>query len=198
MRERACILAAMMLMLASSAWRLIRTWEASRATRSRRWCALRGPDIFLRFQLSGDTSAIIFAEKAPQPRRRDNLWRATCFEFFARANDGARYVEMNFSSSGDWAAYSFHGYRDDMRPIAAMPPPVISFAGMDGTISFDAMFDAQSLLQSIGPPPWRVGLALVAAGAEGMRYWALNHPSGKPDFHNEACFTLQVPAPNDA
>ncbi len=47
--------------------------------------------------------------------RSDGLWRHTCFEAFIRASSDIGYYELNFSPSGQWAAYQFSGYRNGMR-----------------------------------------------------------------------------------
>jgi hypothetical protein len=39
--------------------------------------------------------------------RSDGLWRHTCFEAFIRAAPDTEYYELNFSPSGQWAAYQF-------------------------------------------------------------------------------------------
>jgi hypothetical protein len=39
-----------------------------------------------------------------------------------------------------------------------------------------------------------VGLSAVVKETSGRQsYWALAHPSGKPDFHHSDCFALEVP-----
>jgi len=39
----------------------------------------------------------------------------------------------------------------------------------------------------------RLGLSAVIEEKSGRRsYWALAHPSGKADFHNSDCFTLEL------
>ena len=39
------------------------------------------------------------------------------------------------------------------------------------------------------------GLSMVIEEKDSTKsYWAIAHPSGKPDFHDPACFALQLPA----
>ena len=45
-----------------------------------------------------------------------------------RAGAGARYCELNFSPSTEWAAYEFDGYRQGMRALALASPPRIAVA----------------------------------------------------------------------
>jgi hypothetical protein len=50
------------------------------------------------------------------------------------------------------------------------------------------------LASGAGAVIWRVGLSAVIEETSGRRsYWALAHPSGKPDFHHSDSFTLEVP-----
>lgn len=42
----------------------------------------------------------------------------------------------------------------------------------------------------------RLGLSAVLEGADGsLSYWALHHPSARPDFHNEGGFQLELEVP---
>jgi hypothetical protein len=41
--------------------------------------------------------------------------------------------------------------------------------------------------------PWRLGLSAVIEDRSGQKsYWALAHPPGRPDFHHEDCFALEL------
>ena len=41
--------------------------------------------------------------------------------------------------------------------------------------------------------PLRLGLSAVVEDVDGiLSYWALRHPSGKPDFHHTDAFALQL------
>ena len=47
--------------------------------------------------------------------------------------------------------------------------------------------------------PWRIGLSAVIEERHGRKsYWALAHPPGKPDFHHDDCFAIELPAPSAA
>jgi hypothetical protein len=37
--------------------------------------------------------------------------------------------------------------------------------------------------------------AIVEEKGLGRSFWALGHPAGEPDFHDPACFTLELPPP---
>lgn len=41
----------------------------------------------------------------------------------------------------------------------------------------------------------KIGLSAVIEETDGTKsYWALAHPDGPPDFHDPACFVLELPA----
>jgi hypothetical protein len=108
-------------------------------------------------------------------RRADALWTHTCFEAFVTVGDGPAYIELNFSPSGEWAAYAFEGYREGAKDFAVEPAIVVR--RRDGTIELDATLDLA--------PPRRVGLMAVVEMVDGrVSCWALRHPSAKPDFHD--------------
>ena len=78
------------------------------------------------------------ALRIPPPRaaaRRDELWKHTCFEAFVAENAGDGYRELNFAPSGEWAMYSFTGYRPghEPRPKRAVTPEILSGAQRCGS-----------------------------------------------------------------
>lgn len=148
--------------------------------------------------------------------RRDGLWQATCFEAFVRAEGAADYYEFNFSPSRDWAAYRFSGYRDGMEAA----PVGVSEVGWEQCLPYvagqhhsteehraygrnngwqAASIDLGHAADLPLDRPWRVGLSAVIEERNGRKsFWALAHPPGKPDFHHEACFALELPAARPA
>jgi len=114
----------------------------------------------------------------------DELWRTTCFEVFVATDDG--YVEYNLSPSSRWASYRFDACREGMRPA---PEGVIS-KGVRFE-AFNAVLEAQiELPDGVG----RLGFSTVLQTVEGETfYWALAHPSDKPDFHHPDSFVLELP-----
>lgn len=139
--------------------------------------------LWLRFVVDGDVDTIAWPDAAG-PGRADDLWRHTCFEAFVTADDG--YVEYNLSPSGQWASYHFDGPRTGMRPA----DEVATVLGLDGA------FDMVALEARIELPHGarRLGLSVVIETTAGeTSYWALAHPSAKPDFHHPDSFVLDLP-----
>ena len=126
--------------------------------------------------------------EAAEPTRKDGLWRTTCFEAFLRETGGDPYQEWNFAPSGDWAAYDFSAYRDGMRNAEVGAPPYIR---MEDNLTWWTL-GATIAVPSDGQ--WELGLSAVLEEADGTKsYWALAHPSDKPDFHHPDCFVAKLP-----
>ena len=139
--------------------------------------------LWLRFVIEDNPDFIAWPKKRPVGRA-DDLWKHTCFEAFVAADDG--YVEFNLSPSDAWASYRFDGYRDGMRP--ADEAAVV--AGLDGGRDYVAL-EARIELPAGAV---RFGLSAVIETIDGEKtYWALAHPSDKPDFHHPDSFVLDLP-----
>ena len=139
--------------------------------------------LWLRFVVWGEVGRIAWPAEAAQGRA-DDLWRHTCFEAFVETDDG--YVEYNLSPSGQWATYRFDSPRMGMRNAEE----VATVLGMDGA------FDQMALEGRIELPHGanRLGLSAVIEDIDGcISYWALAHPSAKPDFHHPDSFVLELP-----
>jgi hypothetical protein len=119
--------------------------------------------------------------------RTDDLWRHTCFEAFVR-DTGEAYREFNFSPSRQWAAYGFEGSRIGMHS-ADIPEPEIEVEVDDRRLSLLAHVQPGVSVRGA-----RVAISAVVEEASGaISYWALTHPTGKPDFHHPDSFTVVVP-----
>lgn len=127
-----------------------------------------------------------------QPARLDNLWQATCFELFVALDDGG-YAEFNFSPSTCWAAYRFDDYRSGMRDVDSVWP-VVDVIATDCRLAVGVRLDLVALVPDLER---RVALSAVIEQADRSKsWWALVHPSDKPDFHHRDCFALQLGAAN--
>lgn len=146
--------------------------------------ARRAGDLLaLEYRLAGPVETVLWPSPAPR-ERTDELWRATCFEAFVETADG--YTEFNLSPSGAWAAYGFDGCRQGMRPLETAAPFVVTrhAPGM-----FVLTVDLALPLRATG----RIGLSAVIERLDGtIGYWALAHPSDKPDFHHPDSFALSL------
>ena len=154
----------------------------------------------LRYVGEGDRATVRWppALATGEEPRRDGLWRHTCFEAFvaAPAGHGSGYVEYNFAPLGAWAIYRFDGYRQGMRPESApVAPRIVVTRTAAGTTAIDvAVAWPSAVATEIAGV--RLGLSAVLEAADGsLSYWALHHPSARPDFHNDAGFQLELEVP---
>ena len=132
----------------------------------------------------------VLVPRRVQPRRRDGLWRHTCFEGFVRERGRPFYLEFNFSPSREWAAYRFDDYRLGMDDAEAEPSVVVRANA--GLLELEA-----TVTPHLDPDAaWEIALSAVIEQKDGSKsYWALAHPPGNPDFHHPDCFTLELPPP---
>jgi hypothetical protein len=159
----------------------------------------------LHYRVEGDLDEL----RWPAPRasaHTDGLWQHTCFEAFVKHGDARAYLELNFSPSGEWAIYGFDGYRTGMQPRKPHHPPEITTAQrgdglleMDVTVDLDGLFvertraDARRALFE-KTDRLRSSLAAVLEDRRGhLSYWALAHPSERPDFHHPDSFVFLLP-----
>lgn len=150
-----------------------------------------GSRLTLTYFIQGDTSRLHLPPFLSR-ERADGLWTTTCFELFVRQTDDA-YLEFNFSPSGQWAAYRFEGYRDGMRPVAGAPVLDSGHRVETGAMGFVALVDIKTE-EFAADGALRLGLSAVIEEEDGAKsYWALTHPSDKPDFHHPNSFALEIP-----
>jgi hypothetical protein len=151
--------------------------------------AMDGEEISVDFR--GEPRDAVLMQPWREGLRTNGLWETTCFELFFKPEGGEAYFEFNFAPSTDWAAYRFSGHRAGMEPLAALLDFCISaypWAEVDlVSVDLDLGF--------LPPGKARLGISAIIEEVSGRRsYWALAHGSGEPDFHNDACFALEVAA----
>ncbi|ESS68812.1 hypothetical protein MGMO_143c00130 [Methyloglobulus morosus KoM1] len=148
-------------------------------------------NLTLRYEVQGNIDKLLIPGIQP-PSEADGLWQHTCFEAFIAVVEEAPYREFNFSPSGQWAAYSFGDYRVQKK-WQASPAPAIHFARSNHQLVLTAVISETNLPYNPHNQPYRLGLtAVLETNAGEHSYWALFHPSGKPDFHHRNGFTLSL------
>ena len=140
--------------------------------------------LILTYRAFGDLSRLRIPEAQPAART-DELWRHTCFEVFVK-EDGEAYFEVNLSPSSQWAAYRFHSYRAGMTEALIEP---WSLQRLEPPGELELMAEV-----NLGSPGGKFALSAVIEDIDGaISYWAINHPSAKPDFHHPDSFVLDLP-----
>jgi hypothetical protein len=139
-------------------------------------------------------SAPLWPPEHSPAERRDGLWRTTCLELFVRPAGEGCYLEFNVAPSGDWAAYSFTGYRAGMAALELAQPPLVTVAMAQAG---GQMVHQLSVEIGLGPAELAgamAGLTAVIEQEDGaVSYWSLRHAPGEPDFHHPDCLALQLP-----
>jgi hypothetical protein len=143
------------------------------------------------YSLEGDVSRLCLPVPCA-PGRVDGLWQHTCFEAFISVKGAPVYHEFNFSPSGQWAAYAFKGYRDSA-PLLPDPNPKIKSRILGNRLELDALIDRSCLPPTSAETSILFGLSAVIEEDDGvLSYWALRHPSTRPDFHHPDSFILEL------
>ncbi len=140
--------------------------------------------LHITFRVDGDPHRLIVPDPA-SPQRADGLWRTTCLEVFVQAGRG--YYEFNLSPSGQWAAYRFNSYRQGMAEADIEAPALSTERDVGG-------FQLTARMELPRDADGRLALSAVIEQTDGDKtYWALAHPSDKPDFHHSDSFVLDLP-----
>lgn len=129
------------------------------------------------------------------PQRRSGLWESTCFECFIGVGDADTYIESNLSPSGHWQAFEFEAYRE-----IAVPADTVRVAGQSDANTRDPC--RMNCTIDIEHPrfvtsDWYIAPTAVLEDLQGkLHYYALSHPTGRPDFHLAASRSLLLPFNN--
>jgi len=146
----------------------------------------------IRYEIHGETDQIVFPAKSESPLRKDDLWKATCFEFFIAIPNQPDYWEFNMSPSGNWNIYHMDAYRR----IGFREEPIITqllfeFKKSTGGYALDLLVDLDSIIQS--RQVLQVGITAIIQTNDGNEtYWALTHPGSQADFHLRESFIISL------
>lgn len=146
--------------------------------------------LVLHYLLLGNLDQIRFPPPSPSPSRKDDLWKATCFEFFLAVKDQPAYWEFNMSPSGDWNVYRMDAYRRiDFREETKIPQLPFEIKRDLDRWSLDVAVDLTPLVRP--KQELQIGVTAVIQTKDGREsYWALAHPTPQADFHARESFTL--------
>ena len=145
----------------------------------------------LRYRLDADFAKLRLPVAA-DPVRTDGLWQHTCFEAFVSATGSEAYCELNFAPSGEWAAYTFTGYRAGRALPEVSAPPEARWRRMPGSLELAVVLNPRVLPLHTGP--LRLAASAVLEEQSGtISYWALRHSGPKPDFHHPGGFVWEFP-----
>ncbi len=111
-------------------------------------------------------------------------------EVFVSPAPGGPYLEFNLAPGGQWAAYRFSGYREDMAPLTASHPPRMKLRTQPHALLLRADITLPADLAAAG---LQLAIAAVVENTQGqLSYWALRHGGERPDFHHPDGFQLEI------
>lgn len=148
--------------------------------------------ITLHYEVCGNIETIQFPKASIAASRKDELWTATCFEFFVATKDQPQYWEFNMSPSGDWNvfvmdAYRRVGFRAETK-ISRLP---FDFKKHSHEYSLDVLANLNPIIPA--DRNIQIGIAAIVQSTDGQEtYWALAHPAQHADFHLREGFTITL------
>jgi hypothetical protein len=147
------------------------------------------------YSLEGELSRLCLPAHCA-PSRVDGLWQHTCFEAFVSVKGAPAYREFNFAPSGQWADYAFIDYRDGS-PLSPDSNPQIKMRVIGNRLEVDALIRRECLPPMQKNTRLLLGLsAVIEEEGNIFSYWALRHPSTRPDFHHPDSFVFEF-TPNN-
>ena len=146
----------------------------------------------IRYEVTGDIKQIILPTLSASLARKDNLWKATCFEFFLATPGHPQYWEFNMSPSGDWNVYVMDSYRRvgfrEEKVISRLP---FKFRKTKNEVSLNISVNLTPIIsasQSI-----QIGITAIIQTKDGNEtYLALAHTGSQADFHLRESFIFSL------
>jgi hypothetical protein len=146
----------------------------------------------LYYSLGGEIEEVVLPPASLSPSRKDELWRATCFEFFLAIKDQPGYWEFNMSASGDWNVYQMGAYRRiGFRQETAISQLPFEFRKEADRVTLEVSVDLTSIFRP--QAELQMGITAIIQTKDGNEtYWALAHPAPQADFHLRESFILPL------
>jgi len=150
-----------------------------------------GDRLSLHYRLEDPEDLVLVPPATAAPRRCDELWTSTCFEFFLAEPGAVPYLEANLSPSGDWNLYRLSGYREGLAPEPAISALPFAVERQGGGLALRVDLDLGAL--PLAGRPLELAVTAVVELREGeILYWALAHPGAEADFHRREGFLLRI------
>jgi hypothetical protein len=145
----------------------------------------------IQYWMQGDLAELEIPPPTNRPSRQDQLWEYTCLEFFLAFPETPQYWEFNLSPAGDWNVYCFADYRQEMAPELAFTSLPFQVQTHPACLELSLTLDLSSIAEA--SQSFNLAISAVTQSKSGLlTYWALKHPKTKADFHDRACFILEI------
>ncbi len=148
----------------------------------------------LTFDITGSVQSIQWPKRKLDQARQDNLWKNTCFEFFLKDKKTSIYWEFNFSPDQYFNCYQFDDYRENMQTERRIEQHHSKFeVTADHTAHFSSTVNLKKLIAECSLSTIEIGISCVIQSRDDMiSFFALNHCSKQPDFHNKDSFVITM------
>lgn len=149
----------------------------------------------LHYLLAGEIENVLLPSTSVNPGRKDELWKATCFEFFLAIKNRPQYWEFNISPSGHWNVYHMDAYRRvGFREETSIQQLQFEVRNEASVFNLNAIVDLNTMLQQ--GQFLEFGITAIIQTKDGNEtYWALAHPAPFADFHLRESFILGMAEP---
>ncbi len=141
------------------------------------------------YELRGPLHQLLLPPPRPSAFAR-GLWQHTCFEWFVKPEQQTIYQEFNFSPSSEWASFSFARERapDNAHgSLAEQAAPQLQLAQTADVLTLRVQVPSANL-PAVNTPLVMGLCAVLEMQDTSLSYWAVQHPSPKPDFHHPGSF----------
>lgn len=139
------------------------------------------------------------SKTSKEPSRKDDLWKATCFEAFFSVPSTKAYWEVNLSPSGNWNVYHFDDYRSGMKEEVKIDKvdmvKVENQRAYKATLHLDALASGSSQNNNMMLPNTPLDFSIAAViqrNNDTQSFWAVEHTGDEPDFHRRDSFTVPI------
>lgn len=122
---------------------------------------------------------------------QNKLYEGECIEIFL--SDGTRTLEYNFHPDGLYFGFATQSYRTYVNAAVSTFKPLESHYTSGDSKTYTVSINWKTASQPIWPDfkPNKILTPVILPPVpprSGRTYWAQNHPSDKPDFHNVAYY----------
>ena len=145
----------------------------------------------LEYLLEGDLSKIIIPSLVTIPRRKNELWQTTCFEFFLGIKESPQYWEFNLSPAGDWNIYRFTNYRYGMVEETAWTSLPFKVRQTTNSLNINLEINLDTIIDLDTDLEIAIS-AVIEYRDRSIDYWALTHPKTTADFHDRDSFIIDL------
>jgi hypothetical protein len=146
----------------------------------------------LGYMLAGKIEEVLLPPACLPRKRQDELWKATCFEFFLAVKEQPGYWEFNMSPSGDWNVYRMDAYRRiGFREEGAFSQLPFEIQHESNKYSLDVSVNLSVIIRP--EQDLQMAVTAIIQTKDGHEtYWALAHPAPYADFHSRESFILSL------